>query len=255
MIKEKRNFRIWLALFFVVSFQSSVISSANVDSTKKTNRAFLGWYVGGVFMQADFSELRQSPYFLNKPANSFGGIAASLYLGNPDKFFFAIPFGLIFPKEGTGTYSGFDMKLGFSGSNIGGNMGYQAYRNNSNKIIKALYLLAGVNQANYFFTSRASGSGTVNADTIFYYEYSKAKALYINPELMFELFHLLKTRDYFPSYPLTVRVGYNFQLSDPKWKILESSSSIPQRNNAMKGFYFSLGVNFWLKKNGNGRKK
>ncbi len=253
LINSLKYLRICIVLFFILFIHPNIYSS--VDSTKKTNRAFWGWNVSGILMQSDFSELRQSPYFLNKPINTFGGISASIFLGNPDKFFIAIPFGLIIPKQGAGTYSGYNLQLGFSGSYIGVNIGCQVYRNNRSKIFKSIYILTGVNQTNYFFTSRASGSGIVNVDTIFYYEYSKARVLNFNPEFMFELFNLVKSHDDFPSYPLTLRLGYNFQLSNPKWTILESNSLIPPRNNAMNGFYFSLGVNIWLKQNENRRKK
>lgn len=252
MILEKKYFGICLLLFLIISFESATAST--VDSTKKTNRAFFGWYVGGGLMQTDFSDLRQSPYFINRPNNTYGDIAASIYLGNPDKLFFSLPFGLIIPKENAGTYLGYNMKVGFSGSYVGGSVGYQLYRSKNNKIFTALYVLAGVNQTNFIFTSRASGSGAVNADTTFYFEYSKVKTFNVNPEIIIELFNLVKTQDFFPSYPLTLKFGYNFQISNQKWTIFESSSPISQRNYAMNGFYFSLGVSFWLKKNSYGRK-
>lgn len=252
MIISKEYFRIWLVLTLIISFHLGGFS--NSDTLRKSNRAFFGCFIGGGITQSDFSELRQESYFLNHPSNLYGNFGATAFIGNPDKLFFSIPFSIIIPQEKKDTYLGYDMKLGLSGNSFGGQIGYQIYRNKNRSILSAIYLLAGAKRANYIFTSRASGSGIINTDTTFYYEYSKAQVLYLTPEIMIELFNLVKTQDQFPAYPLTLKLGYNFQVENPKWIIYESSSQILQRNNTMNGFYISIGINFWLKKGNYARK-
>lgn len=141
-----------------------------------------------------------------------------------------------------------------SGSSLGGQIGYQVYRNKRRNIFSAIYLLAGIKRTNYIFTSQSSGSGIINSDTSFYYEYSKAQVLYFTPEIMIELFNLVKTQEHFPAYPLTLKLGYDFQIANPKWTSFMTSLSVINRNKSMDGFYISLGLNFWLKKGNHGRK-
>lgn len=81
----------------ILSF--SLVGFSQSDTLKNTNRASFGWFVGGGISKSDFSELKQTPYFLNYPNNLYVDLGATIYIGNPDKLFLVVPFKIIIPKK------------------------------------------------------------------------------------------------------------------------------------------------------------
>lgn len=201
-------------------------------------------------MQGNYSEIRKDAYFLNQPRNFNQGYEVSMFFGNPDKLFLTLALGSSFNKEKKGIYDSLTTKASASIAWFGAMISYEFYRNQKRKFLNALYFSSGVNHHKLFIYSKGNGPGKINQDTTFFYESSNAGNLLICGEIMAELFNISKKTVDFPVFPLTLRIGYNYQFTEAKWKQYKETINYPVADRKINqgGFYFLLGINFWLQK-------
>jgi hypothetical protein len=235
-----------LLCLLLLAFRCDGNLFAQEDSIHRSPRGVIGWNLNAGIKQMDFSAIRGYTYFLGQPSNLESAIMVTLYLGNPDKFFVSLPLGTSFGHEKKGNYDNYSIRANGSSGWFGMMGTYQVFRNNSHRFFKAFYGSLGINYMNATIVSKANGKGINNTDTSFFYEYSKAKNILINTEITVELMNI--NSGYFPSCPLTLKVGYNFQFQTPKWYY---TTTIPnpndQRNVNLGGLYAMIGINIWLK--------
>jgi hypothetical protein len=244
---SRQTFLIALTLFLA----STVLCIGQTDTTTKEYRKWnFGISVSGTFSQMNFSGLRKYDYLLDKPSNYYGGLTTTFIAGNREKLFGSFIFDHSFGSDKMGTYNNYNITSGAGWTAYGISLTVPyPYDRLKTKFIKGFYCSVGAQQVSLGISSRAVGHGIVNADTSFHFESSKAKTLLINGELMFEFLNLRNSKKYhyLPPLPLAIKIGYNFQIQDPKWTgtyYRNSGDENPKVN--LGGFYIGLGFNAWI---------
>ena len=236
-------------ILLLLCFASISFISFSQQRGDTTYRRRIGLSLTSGIGQADFSPLRQYPYLLNIPTNNYNRTVLSYYLGPIEKIFITAQAAITYAyKKGT------DNNYSIAASNFTINPGLlltvKAYRNNANKIIRAIYPSIGLSFPVMMLNSIASGKAINGKDTSFYYERSLVRNTLISAEVMIEFPALWK--DNYKrgrTWPLTLKLGYNFQYKNSIWQYDFSHATLRDPSNDAKinlgGFYVTAGFNLW----------
>jgi hypothetical protein len=237
-------FLIQAALFLFLNSPNKIYSQADTAS-----RFFFGWQIATGMMQNDFSTLHKYEHLPGTPSQiNFNYLSPVIFIGDPQKIFISVPFGVSFTGQRKGNYNGYTISANSGGSYAGLDISFPLTSRFDKKFLQAIYLSLGGQYTNTTIYSKATRSNTTMKDTSFSFENSRAKNVVANAELMFEFFRLGK-KPASVRIPLILTVGYNFQLQKPKWSgeyIRNAGDENPAVNSG--GFYCRLGFNIWTTK-------